>query len=80
MTLVRAQIPEGEYKLLRQRADASGMPIGEVIRLAIHKYLADEDVDAKDQIFALFPLGASGRRNHRTSERHDEELLRMNSL
>lgn len=29
---------------------------------------------SKEEIYSLFPLGASGRRGHRVSERHDEEL------
>lgn len=46
----------------------------EIVRLAIHDFLSDEKVDPKDPIFQLFPLGASGPRGHRTSERHDEVL------
>lgn len=74
MTLVQAQIPESEYRLLRQRAEASGQPMKEVVRRALHAYLSDESVNPKDPIFHLFPLGASGRRGHRTSELHDAEL------
>jgi hypothetical protein len=75
MTLVQAQIPEGEYRLLRQRATEAGKPMKEIIRLAIHEYLAEEQVDPDDPIFHLFPLGASGPRGHRTSERHDDVLF-----
>jgi Ribbon-helix-helix protein, copG family len=74
MTLVQAQIPESEYRLLRQRATASGQPMKEVIRLALHAYLTEERVDPNDPIFHIFPLGTSGRKGHRTSERHDDEL------
>jgi hypothetical protein len=74
MTLVQAQIPEGEYRLLRQRAVSSGESMKEIIRKALHAYLSDETVDPKAPIFHLFPLGASGRKGHRTAEEHDEEL------
>jgi hypothetical protein len=75
MTLVQAQIPEGEYRLLRQRASDTGKPMKEIIRLAIHDYLAEEQVDPSDPIFHSFPLGSSGPRGHRASERHDELLF-----
>jgi hypothetical protein len=42
MTLVQAQIPEAEYRLLRQRAQAAGRPMKEVVREALHAYLLDE--------------------------------------
>jgi ribbon-helix-helix CopG family protein len=74
MTLVQAQIPEAEYRLLRQRAEASGQPIKELVRKALHAYLKDERVDSRDPIFKIFPLGKSGRKGHRTARRHDEEL------
>jgi len=74
MTLVQAQIPESEYRLLRQRAEASGMPMKEVVRLALHAYLQDETVDPKDPIFQIFPLGASGKKGHQTARNHDNEL------
>ncbi len=74
VTLVQAQIPESEYRLLRQRAAASGLPMKEVVRQALHAYLKDESVDPKDPIFQIFPLGTSGKKGHRTARRHDEEL------
>ncbi len=74
MTLVQAQIPEGEYHLLRQRSESTGTPMKEIIRLAIHEYLTDEKVNPNDPIFRMFPLGASGRPGHRTAEQHDEHL------
>jgi hypothetical protein len=74
MTLVQAQIPEGEYRLLRQRSEARGEPMKEIIRQAIHAYLQDEKVNPKDPIFGAFPLGASGKKGHSTARRHDELL------
>jgi hypothetical protein len=74
MTLVQAQIPEAEYRLLRQRAEATGQPLKEVVRLALHAYLQDEKVDPKDPIFEIFPLGKSGKKGHRTARHHDVEL------
>lgn len=74
MTLVQAQIPESEYRLLRQRAEATGQPMKEVVRRALHAYLRDESVDPKDPIFAIFPLGRSGRKGHKVARRHDDEL------
>jgi ribbon-helix-helix CopG family protein len=74
MTLIQAQIPESEYRLLRQRAVATGQPMKEVIRQALHVYLADDTVNPKDPIFHIFPLGASGRKGHRIPELHDEAL------
>ncbi|MGA8709873.1 MAG: ribbon-helix-helix protein, CopG family [Thermoplasmata archaeon] len=74
MTLVQAQIPESEYRLLRQKAEASGQPMKEVMRLALHAYLTEETVDPKDPIFQIFPLGTSGRKGHRTARDHDEQL------
>jgi hypothetical protein len=74
MTLVQAQIPEAEYRLLRQRAEASGQPMKEIIRVALHAYLAEEKVDPKDPIFRLFPLGASRRKGHHGAREHDLEL------
>ena len=62
------------YRLLRQRAAVSGQPMKEVVRLALHAYLTDDRVDPKDPIFKMFPLGSSGRKGHRTAERHDDEL------
>ncbi|HEV2519321.1 MAG TPA: ribbon-helix-helix protein, CopG family [Thermoplasmata archaeon] len=74
MTLVQAQIPESEYRLLRQRAATSGESMKEVVRKALHAYLNDDKVDPKDPIFHIFPLGASGRKGHRASRDHDDEL------
>ena len=74
MTLVQAQIPEGEYRLLRQRAAATGEPMKEIVRQALHAYLREEKVDRNDPIFRLFPLGASGTKGHSTARKHDEIL------
>lgn len=74
MTLVQAQIPEGEYRLLRQRAVARGEPMKEIVRQAIHAYLQDEKVDPEDPLFHSFPLGASGKRGHSVARDHDEYL------
>lgn len=78
MTLVQAQIPEAEYRLLRQRAEATGQPMKEVVRKALHAYLGDERVNPKDPIFEIFPLGRSGKKGHSTARRHDEELYGAN--
>jgi hypothetical protein len=74
MTLVRAQIPEGEYRLLRQCSEARGESMNEVLRQAIHAYLRDERVNPNDPIFNLFPLGASGSKSHSAARRHDDRL------
>ena len=74
MTLVQAQIPEGEYRLLRQRADAAGQPMKEIVRRALHAYLSEEKVDPKDPIFSAFPPGASGRKGHSAAREHDKVL------
>jgi hypothetical protein len=74
MSLVQAQIPEGEYRLLRQRAKESGEPMKEIIRKAIHAYLLEDHVDPDAEIFKIFPLGASGKKGHQTARDHDEEL------
>jgi hypothetical protein len=74
MTLVQAQIPEGEYRLLRQRAVARGEPMKEIVRQAIHSYLQDEKVNPDDLLFHTFPLGSSGKRGHRVARDHDEYL------
>lgn len=74
MTLVQAQIPESEYRLLRQRAEATGEPMKEIFRKALHAYLADDKVNRKDPIFGLFPLGSSGKKGHDAARRHDDEL------
>ncbi|MDE1881093.1 MAG: CopG family transcriptional regulator, partial [Euryarchaeota archaeon] len=71
MTLVQAQIPEGEYRLLRQRAEATGQPMKEIVRQALHAYLADDTVDPNDPIFKIFPLGSSGRKGHSAARDHD---------
>ena len=74
MTLVQAQIPEGEYRLLRQRAAARGEPMKEIVRQAIHSYLQDEKVNSDDPLFHAFPLGSSGKRGHHVARDHDEFL------
>ena len=74
MTLVQAQIPDGEYRLLRQRALARGEPMKEVVRRAIHAYLEDEKVNPEDPLFRVFPLGSSGKRAHTVGRDHDEYL------
>lgn len=74
MTLVQAQIPESEYRLLKQRAEAAGEPMKEVVRKALHAYLAEEVTDPTSQIFRMFPLGASGRKGHDSARKHDDEL------
>jgi Ribbon-helix-helix protein, copG family len=74
MTLVQAQIPEAEYRLLRQRAAASGKAMKEVVREALHAYLQDDQVDPDDPIFHIFPLGASGKKGHHAARDHDNEL------
>jgi hypothetical protein len=76
MTLVEAQIPESEYRLLRQRAVASGQPMEEVIRKALRAYLQVESVNPDDPIFHIFPLGASGKKGHQRARGHDDELYR----
>jgi Ribbon-helix-helix protein, copG family len=74
MTLVQAQIPEGEYRLLRQRAIARGEPMKEIVRQAIHSYLQDEKVNPDDLLFHAFPLGSSGKKGHHVARDHDEYL------
>lgn len=74
MTLVQAQIPEGEYRLLRQRAASTGQPMKEIVRQALHAYLAEEKVNPRDPIFSLFPLGSSGRKGHSAARDHDDVL------
>lgn len=74
MTLVQAQIPEAEYRLLRQKAAASGKPMKEIVRQALHAYLQDDTVDPTDPIFHLFPLGSSGKKGHHGARDHDDEL------
>jgi hypothetical protein len=74
MTLVQAQIPDGEYRLLRQRAVARGEPMKEIVRLAIHAYVQHEKVDPTDPIFRAFPLGSSGKKGHDVARNHDEFL------
>jgi hypothetical protein len=74
MTLVRVQIPESEYRLLRQKAAASGKPLAEIVRQALHAYLQKETVDRHDSFLHLFPLGESGRKGHRAAQDHDDEL------
>lgn len=76
MTLVQAQIPEGEYRLLRPMAADSGEPMKEIVRQAIHAFLEDERVSPDDPIFQIFPLGASGKKGHDTARKHDERLYR----
>ncbi len=46
----------------------------EVVRQALHAYLQDDTVDPHDPIFHIFPLGASGKKGHRTARDHDNEL------
>jgi hypothetical protein len=46
----------------------------EVVRRALHAYLKDDSVDPNDPIFHIFPLGASGKKGHRTAQNHDDEL------
>jgi Ribbon-helix-helix protein, copG family len=74
MTLVQAQIPEAEYRLLRQKASAAGQPMKEIVRRALHDYLRDERVDPAHPIFTIFPLGASGKKGHHAARDHDVEL------
>jgi hypothetical protein len=74
MTLVQAQIPEEEYRLLRQRASNSGEPMKEVVRKAIHAYLADETIHPDDPIYRGFPLGSSRGKGFRPARDHDAEL------
>jgi hypothetical protein len=74
MTLVQAQIPEGEYRLLRQRAVARGEPMKELVRRAIHAYLQEEKVDPDDPLFNAFPLGSSGKKGHTVGRDHDDYL------
>ena len=74
MTLVQAQIPEGEYRLLRQLANESGEPMKEIMRKALHAYLVDDSVTPDDPIFSAFPLGASGKKGHNHGEDHDKRI------
>lgn len=46
----------------------------EVIRQAIHAYLAEEPPDPADPIFHAFPVGTSGRKGHDTARKHDDQL------
>jgi hypothetical protein len=74
MTLIKVQISESELHLLRQKAAASHQSTQEVLRQAIRLYLASDSINPDDPIFHVFPLASSGRKGHRTSERHDDEL------
>jgi len=46
----------------------------EVVRQALHAYLNDDKVDPDDPIFRIFPLGASGKKGHRSARDHDDDL------
>jgi hypothetical protein len=74
MTLVQAQIPEGEYRLLRQIAAESGEPMKEIVRKAIHSYLEREKVDPGDPLFHAFPLVAGRGKKHNAGRDHDDLL------
>jgi hypothetical protein len=70
---VRAEIPGSEYRLLRQRAVATGLTMKEVVPRALHVYLREDSVDPNDPNFHVFPLGASGKKGHQTSRSHDDQ-------
>jgi hypothetical protein len=74
MTLAKAQIPEGEYRLLRQRAVARGNPMKGIVREAIRASLQDEKADSDDPLFHAFPLDSSGKEGHRVARDHDDDL------
>ncbi len=46
----------------------------EVVRRAVHAYLAEEPVDPTDPILTALPVGASGRKGHDTARQHDAVL------
>lgn len=79
MTIVRTEIPEGEFRLLKQLAAGSGQPMNEFVRDAIHAYFERVKVDSRDLVFRLFPLGESGRRGHRVAENLDARLYHRRS-
>ncbi len=49
MKVVTLKLPEDIYYLLRDYADRRNMPLSEVIRKALIKYLKEENLEAKDR-------------------------------
>ncbi len=49
MKVVTLKLPEDIYYLLKDYADRRNMPLSEVIRKALIKYLKEENLEAKDR-------------------------------
>jgi len=47
--VVTLKLPEDIYYLLKDYADRRNMPLSEVIRKALIKYLKEENLEAKDR-------------------------------
>jgi metal-responsive CopG/Arc/MetJ family transcriptional regulator len=47
--VVTLKLPEDVYYLLKEYADRRSMPLSEVIRKALIKYLKEENLEAKDR-------------------------------
>ena len=49
MKVVTLKLPEDVYYLLKEYADRRSMPLSEVIRKALIKYLKEENLEDKDR-------------------------------
>jgi plasmid stability protein len=75
MRLVRIDVADEEYRLLRLRAASEGKTMKEVAREALHAFLNPEEVDPEDPIFRAFPLARKSGRMSRDPREHDELLF-----
>ncbi len=49
MKVITLKLPEDIYYLLKDYADRRNMPLSEIIRKALIKYLKEENLEAKDR-------------------------------
>ena len=49
MKVITLKLPEDIYYLLKEYADRRNMPLSEVIRKALIKYLKEENIEDKDR-------------------------------
>ena len=75
MKVVRTEIDEAEYNLLKRLADKEGKSIKELVREAIKKLLGEERINPNDPIFTEPPLIVEEGLVEETSERHDKVIL-----
>lgn len=71
MKVVQTEVNETEHQLLREISEEKNIPIKELVKRAIYRYINRVKIDADDPLFSS-PSAKEGATNG--SEKHDKYL------